>query len=145
MQKNIKAIEEFLERVGDDIREKESELTEAKKHAQKAKKYEALYERDRKLQEFVDKYPETRKQETLAKQRLQDNIVALMKHISKGVETQTNLPSAERFADMKAELTFKEAKMQNSKDTLIVLQKELERRKEELEKITNLDKKSPSN
>ena len=76
--------EESLERFGDEIRDKESELVEAKKHAQKAKKYEALYERDRKLQEFIDKFPETKKQEVTSKQKIQENIVALMKHISKG-------------------------------------------------------------
>jgi archaellum component FlaC len=42
---------------------------------------------------------------------------------------------------MKSELTFKEKKMQNSKDTLGHLSKELDKRKEELEKIVNLDKK----
>ena len=51
---------------------------------------------------------------------MQDTIVALLKHISKHIDSQANLPSADKLADMKSELTFKEKKMQKWEYNLLV-------------------------
>jgi hemerythrin-like domain-containing protein len=48
------------------------------------------------MQEFIDKYPETKRGEQVGRQRLQDTIVALLKHISKHVDSQANLPTADK-------------------------------------------------
>jgi hypothetical protein len=57
------------------------------------------------------------------KARLQETIVLLLKHISKSVDASQNLPSQDKLADMKADLSFKQAKLQNSQETMLVLQK----------------------
>jgi len=141
MEKRIKMMEEVVERYQDEIREKENELVQAKNHAQKAKKYEAVYERDRKMTEFIETFPQASKEDGARKVELKRMVVALMQHISKGLQQGENVPDAEQLSDMKKELSFKEQKLNNSKDTLNVLQKDLEKRKAELEKINSLDKK----
>lgn len=141
MEKRISMMDTVVERYQDEIREKESELVQAKNHAQKAKKYEAVYERDRKMQEFIDTFPQANKDENARKKELKNVVVALMKHISKGLQASESAPDAEQLSDMKKELSFKEQKLSNSKDTLNVLQADLSKRKAELEKINTLDKK----
>lgn len=57
------------------------------------------------------------------KQRLQETILLLLKHISKGLDAQQGVQSAEKMAELKADLSFKETKLQNAKETLAVVQK----------------------
>merc|ERR1740130_458142 len=90
-EKRIKQVDALVERYQDDIRAKENELAEAKKHAQKAKKYEAVYERDRKMQEFIDEFPQMGQKDKKDLSDLKFTIVALLKHISKGVSLAENL------------------------------------------------------
>lgn len=79
--------------------------------------------------------------------------MALLRHISKGLSNSAQLSSTggvnggvatadgEKFSELKSELTFKEEKMVDSQKTLATLRIELEKRKEELEKIEQLDHK----
>lgn len=124
-----------------DIQSKEAELTEAKKHASKAKKYEAVHERDRKMQEFIDSFPPAMEQEKQNKQTLQQTIVTLMKFISKELGMSNKVPDQKQLSELRQELSFKERNLKNSQTTLSMLQKDLEQRREELEKINQLDKK----
>jgi len=140
-EKRIKQVDALVERYQDDIRAKENELAEAKKHAQKAKKYEAVYERDRKMQEFIDEFPTVHAEEVANLGKLRSTIVALLKHISKQLQSTENLPDAQQLSEMKDELSFKEQKLKNSKNTLTLLNTDLQLRKEELDKINILDKK----
>lgn len=138
-EQRSKMLEEQLETYQDLIREKEQELSEAKKHALKAKKYEAVYERDRKMQEFIDQFPTAMQGEKENIGKLKNTIVALLKHISKGIASAENVPDQEKLADMRSELSFKEQTLANSKSTLQALEKDLAKRKDELEKIDSLD------
>lgn len=140
-ERRLKDLDATVEKQHDAIRLKEQALAEAKKHAQKSKKYEAVYERDRKMQEFLDEFEGVFKAEMANKGTLKSTIVALMKHISSQIATSENLPDASQLSDMKDELTFKEQKLNNSKNTLTLLESDLSLRKEELQKIENLDKK----
>lgn len=141
VERKIKKMEQEIEQIQDEIREKEEEVIEAKKHAQKAKIYDALFDRERQMQEFIDHFPEERKAAKAEREYVQTTIVALLRHISKTAESQQNLPSADKFADMQSELSFKEAKLQASKETMEALKKDEAKRREELEKMTSLDKK----
>jgi hypothetical protein len=140
-ERRIQQMEDIVEKYQETIRDKENELAEAKKHSQKAKKYEAVYERDRKMQEFIDDFPKMQVKDKEDLVNLKFTVIALLKHISKGVSVEENLPDAEQLADMKQELSFKEQTLKNAKDTAALLNSDLAKRKEELEKINNLDKK----
>lgn len=63
---------------------------------------EVLQKRDQEMTEFIEKFDQTR-QEALADQRIvKSTIVALLEHISQGLESQHQMPSRER---MKVRLT----------------------------------------
>lgn len=141
LERNIKETEAAVEHTQEAVRNKENDLLEARKNAQKAKKYEAVYERDRKMQEFIDRYPENLSQENRKLDQLKNSIVALMKKISKNMAQADALPDVDKFGDMKSDLAFKETNMQNSKTTLSLLESDLQQRKDELDKISSLDTK----
>jgi len=97
------------------------------------------------MQEFIDKFNDAKQTELDNRAKLQETIVLLLKHISKGVLLQHNMPSTDKFDDAKKELTFKEEKLKHSKNTRQILEKELEKRKEELHRIKDWTKRSLSN
>lgn len=134
-------MEEEIDTLNDNVRDKEEEIVNAKKMAAKAKKYEAVYERDRKMQEFIDSFPENKAKHHDNMEKLKATNIALLNHISKNIHHQQNLPNAENLAEMKQELSFKESKMSHSQATLQRLNVDLDRRKDELVKIESLDKK----
>jgi hypothetical protein len=57
------------------------------------------------------------------KARLQETIVALLKHSAKAVTLQQNVPTADQFSEVKNELNFKEARLKNAKETRDALEK----------------------
>jgi intraflagellar transport protein 74 len=141
MERQKKLLEDQLDKYQDEIRSKETEIANAKKHASKAKTYETFYERDRKIQSFIDGFDREKAEEIEQKKSIQKTVVALLQHTSKGLALQLQLPDGKRFSEMRNDLSFKEQKLENSKQTLQLLQKDKEKRKEELDKINNLDKK----
>ena len=137
----LKNLEADVDRNHDLVREKQTDITNAKKHASKASKYEALYERDRKLQEFIDKFPEAKKKEEEKKAVIQKTIVSLLQHISKGIGRQGEIPDASRLQEMQDELAFKQQQKSASETTLEMLKSDLAVRKKDLDKINQLDTK----
>jgi intraflagellar transport protein 74 len=143
LESRVKQMERDIERMQDEAKELEQTLAEARKHALKSKKYEAVYERDRKMQHFLDQFSATQRAEVQNKRTLQDTIVSLMQHISKNIDRSENLPSAERMSDLQNELSFKGSQKANSEATLQRMKSELGERRTELDKILALDKKLP--
>jgi intraflagellar transport protein 74 len=141
LEKQLKNLEESIESGQEEVRAKENELQESKKIAQKAAKYAAVYDRDKKMQEFIDNYAGLQRSEEQTKAKLQNVIVALLAHLSKQKQSAESLGNKEQFDEIKAELSFKQDKMKNAAETLAALQKDKEKRLEELEKITSLDSK----
>lgn len=154
MEKQIKRMEQSIEKLSDALRSKETELSEAKKHSTKAKKYEAIYERDAKMSEFISQFPQLKNQEIESKRKNKETIVNLLKHISKEINAAAALSGgegaaagagggadAEKYNEMKDEQSFKSKKLADSEKTLAGLQADLVKRKEELEKIESLDSK----
>jgi chromosome segregation ATPase len=111
-------VSDALEQLQDTISEREEELKEAKRLSMKEKKLSALYEKAAKIAEYLEAYPRAKKEQKQQLQQLERTIVALMRHVSKGVETSGNIPSKAELSNMQSELSFKEQRMQNSKETL---------------------------
>lgn len=143
LDKRVKSTEEGTDKLQELIEKKDEELKEAQKYAQKAKKYEAVYEREKKMQEFIESYPQLLQEENDKKGSLQNLVVALLKHISKGILQKESLPDVEKFEDMKGDLAFKEATKQQSEQTLSSLKQENDRMQAELERLAGLDVKLP--
>lgn len=147
IEAKIAKMESSVEKLSDQLRAREAELGESRKHSSKAKKYEAVYERDAKMHEFLEAFPRVRAEEQEQKRKLRDVIVALLRHISKGVAQASTLssssgaPDASQLGELKSELTFKEEKMADSAKTLALLQTELAGAKEKLAQVEALDSK----
>jgi hypothetical protein len=140
-EKTQKLTEQATEKLQEAIQQKETEMADAKAHKRRAEKYEVLYTKDAKIQEFIDSYPKFKDDQSHQKKQLEKTIVMLLQHISKNLAAQTNLPDQSKFEELKSELSFKESRIKHSKSTLQKLEVELAQRKEEIEKINGLDKK----
>merc|ERR1712098_768901 len=67
--------------------------------------------------------------------------VGLLVHISECMESDGVNRTEMAMKEMKRDITFKEQQKKEAEDTLIYSEKELEKRKAELDKINNLDSK----
>lgn len=154
LEKTIKRLEVQIEKLTDNLRNKETEMGDAKKHSMKAKKYEAIYERDGKMSEFLKDFPQLKNLEIENKKKMKEIVVALLKHLSKELNaaatlsgeggegsTGTKGPDAGQYTELKDEVSFKDQKLADSEKTLVALQGDLAKRREELEKIESLDAK----
>jgi len=151
MEREMKRLSSSIENLNDQTRRRENELSEARKHASKAKKYDAIYERDGKMDEFIAAFPQVKNGEIENKRKMKELVVALLEHCSKEIKQAAQLsgeggaaaggPDAARYGDLKDEVSFKDKKLADSEKTLATLQADLAKRREELEKIESLDAK----
>jgi intraflagellar transport protein 74 len=105
------------------------------------KKYNELRAKDDFLRNFManfDKEKEDALNDMSARQQM---IVQLLEHISVNITERENMPSQEKVAELKSELEFKNEQKNLSQTTLQRLEKDLELRKKELEKVSNLGDK----
>lgn len=97
-----------------------------------AAKYDLLVKRDQEMTAFMDKFDETRESILAEQQHAKDVIVALLEHISRGIEDSTNLPTQEAMGEMEEAKTFKEKNLATAQKTMESLQAERKKREKEL-------------
>ena len=69
----------------------------------------------------------------------QETITALLEHMSKNMNRQTALPGKNQVEEMKKDHNFKQRQLNEAESTAASLQVEVDARKGDLEKITNLE------
>lgn len=104
-------------------------------------KYEKLRQRDDEMSSFISQFEATRTSTLRDQQQTQDVIVALLEHVSQGLEQQHSMPSQQRLREMRDEATFKERQLESSQQTTQRLIQERKQREAEMIKIENLDEK----
>ena len=110
--------------------------------AERNAKYEELMNRDREMQDFLDKFDEKRYENLTRNAELERNIEELLHRLSSlSRKSISNLPSASGFSEMKSDLAFKEKEMKNSENTMDALLQERDRRMQDLEKVGQLEVK----
>lgn len=57
-----------------------------------SQKYETLYKRDQEMTEFIDRFPEMRDKELSEQSKTKETVVALLEHISNGINREVNMP-----------------------------------------------------
>lgn len=135
LREQIKAASKQLAELTDELAERKGESGGDKD------KYEKLRQRDDEMTEFANQFEETRNS-TLADQvQTQDTIVALLEHISQGLEQEHSMPSQQRLREMRDEATFKERQLESSQQTTQRLLQEKKTREAEMAKIDKLDEK----
>ena len=106
-----------------------------------AAKYELLVKRDQEMTAFMDKFDETREGVLAEQQHAKDVIVALLEHISRGIEDSSSMPTQEAMGEMEEAKSFKEKNLATAKRTMESLQAERKKREKELELLKDSEPK----
>ncbi|GMH77967.1 hypothetical protein TL16_g10678 [Triparma laevis f. inornata] len=104
-------------------------------------KYELLFQRDAEMSEFLQNYDSQRDETLKDQEATKQTIVALLEHISSGIGSSEEMPSAERLEEMKDEVSFKTKQLETSQQTMARLQQQRAKRIQEMQKINTLDQK----
>lgn len=137
-----KQLEEQLAGSRKQLRDLDEELEERKTETGGDKdKYDKLRQRDEEMTEYISSFEQTKKSILEDQAATRDTVVALLEHISQGLEHENNMPSQQRLRQMRDEATFKERHLESSKQTTQRLLLEKKQREAELLKIDNLDEK----
>lgn len=128
---NTKALEEKANMLKEEIQRTSKQLEEleaanATNEAEDGddKKYELLVKRDQDMQQFMDKFDETRIGILQEQQTCQDTIVALLESISKDMDESGAMPTQEALGEMEDAKAFKERNLATAQRTMESLQKE---------------------
>merc|ERR1711988_1795686 len=90
---------------------------------------------------YLKAYPEEKKKNVNGVLRAEKNIVTLLKHISGEMNRRTALPSRADVNQLGDELAFKQSQFENAESTLQRVQLELNERKQDLERVEELERK----
>jgi intraflagellar transport protein 74 len=130
-----KSSQKSLQELGDELTERTGESGGDKD------KYDKLRQRDEEMALFIEEFDATRGSTLEDAGRARETIVALLEHVSLGLEQEHSMPSQQRLREMKDEATFKERQLESSQQTTSRLVHERRQREAELLKIENLDEK----
>ena len=91
----------------------DTDIEERKGESGDSQKYEMLFQRDQEMTSFIDSF-EKRKQDEMSEQsKTQETIVALLEHISRGLQREGSMPSKNKLKEMQVDLSFKEKQATN--------------------------------
>jgi len=142
VDERVRQTKEEFRRVTQTVAELTADLAERNNGGNSEKdKYEKLYARDREMTEFIDKFDAAKTELVAETEGTQARIVALLEHISQGLESEGSMPDQARAEEMSEEATFKAKQLESSQATMARLMAEKEQRAQEVEKIASLDEK----
>ena len=139
---NYKVLKEQIAQLKKQTKDLDDDLHDRNKNDTSEKdKYEKLKQRDDEMTSFIRDFDDEKAKTLEETKATQETIVALLEHISLGLERETTMPTQNEYESMKEEATFKERQYESAKETTVRLLKEKEQREAELIKIDNLDEK----
>jgi len=141
LEKSLKTTNDEMSNMRRLIGDHEEQLEQRKSDEGTHQKYEVLFQRDQEMTQFIENYDETEKKGLQEQKDTQQVIVQLLEAMSKDLGRQNNMPTVAQVSEMQSDLTFKERQLKASQSTQERLEAELNKRKAELEKIDQLDKK----
>ena len=138
-EKEIMELRKIIETYQRNIKEIETDLRENRKDNDDSQKYEILYQKEKEISDFMQKFEE---EKTTYEQQIKDHqemIAGLLEHMQKNLARQHKLPSQMQVDEMKKDLNFKQKQLENAESTAAKLAVEVEQRQNDLEKIKNLE------
>jgi len=114
LEKDVGDVRRMIETYQRNIKEIEQDLQEKKTGAagggegDEAQKYEILYQKEREINEFMERFEEEKTQYEREIAETQTTVSLLLEHMQKTMVRQNNLPTAAQYKDQKAELAFKQ-------------------------------------
>jgi intraflagellar transport protein 74 len=141
LESSLKTVNDEMGRMRRQIGDHEDQLEQRKSDEGTHQKYEVLFQRDQEMTQFIENYSETEKKGLQEQKDTQQVVVQLLEAMSKDLGRQNSMPTVDQVNEMQSDLTFKERQLKASQSTQERLEAELNKRKAELEKIDQLDKK----
>merc|ERR1711991_772776 len=133
MSNKIEATQNEVDRLRKTLDEFEMPTEDESASSNDDKKYELLQKRDQDMTVFMDNFDASRDEVLVQTKTTKETIVALLEHISQGLDTSTTLPSQEALGEMKDNKSFKEKNLATAERTMASLQAEHRKREKELE------------
>lgn len=140
-EKKITELKKIIETYQKNINELEADLSEQKTDQDESKKYEALHKRDREMTQFMENFENTKAEESLQVEQLENTITTLLEHMSKSISKSTAMPSKGDVSNMKGDLVYTKGLVEDSENTYARVKVELEQRQADLDKINTLEGK----
>jgi intraflagellar transport protein 74 len=144
MENRCKEIEDEMGKLNKQKKELVADMQDREKGGNAktdSRKYELLFQRDAEMTSFLESFEKQRSDALNDQERTRATIVALLEHISSGINAGDELPSQEKLEEMKEEVTFKTKKLETSQQTIARLQEQRIKRVQEMDKINTLDEK----
>lgn len=140
-ERKMTELKKIVDTYQKNINELESDLVEQKTDQDESHKYEALHKRDNEMTTFMETFEETKESESRQIEQLENTIVTILEHTSKGIAKSGALPSRSDVKDMKGDLAYTKGLVEDSENTFARVKVELEQRQNDLEKINTLEGK----
>ena len=141
LEEELSEVNDEMSRLRRSVGDHEDELEQQKSNEGQNQKYEVLFKRDQEMTKFIEDFAETEAKGLAQQKETQQMIVSLLEAMSKDLARQNNMPSRDQVSEMQNDLSFKERQLKASQSTQERLEAELEKRRAELQKIDQLDKK----
>ncbi|XP_022087754.1 intraflagellar transport protein 74 homolog [Acanthaster planci] len=139
MDRQIQEYRDQINTLQEEIRQLDMDLEEHQ--GEKNMKYKELKKRDETMTEFLESFEDTKSQEMEHKANLEENIVAILSHLSRNLGRTKHMPSPQELARMQDDLSFKQTEMQKSEATATSLAGESARLQMDLQKVEQLEAK----
>ncbi|KAL5017535.1 hypothetical protein ScPMuIL_007124 [Solemya velum] len=139
MERQSVEMQEKIEQMSEEMAQLDMDLEE--NQGEKNQKYKELKKREESMNEFLETYEQSKKDETEKIAQLEENVVNILEHTSRNMARFTNLPSPQELMTMKEDLAFKEGEMKKSEHTTLSLAGDSDKLNQDLQKIEQLEGK----
>ncbi|KAM7444623.1 Intraflagellar transport protein 74 [Porites harrisoni] len=139
MERKTAELREKIETLNGEIQQLDMDLEEHQ--GERNVKYKELKKREETMDDFLDTFEEVKANEQTRKQQLENTVVNILEHISRGMVRTKHMPSPAELQRMKDDLNFKETEMHKSQSTAASLGSEHTRLQMDLEKVEQLETK----
>ncbi|XP_033636610.1 intraflagellar transport protein 74 homolog [Asterias rubens] len=139
MDRQIQEYRDQISTLTDEIQQLDLDLEEHQ--GEKNMKYKELKKREETMTEFLDTFEETKAQESEHKSNLEENIVAILSHMSRNLSRTKHMPSPHELSRMQDDLNFKQTEMHKSEATASTLAGESTRLQLDFQKVEQLEAK----
>ena len=131
----------MVETYQQNMRELDNDLRGNSTAGNEEQKYEILYQKEKEINEFTEKFEVEKKQLENEISDDQLHIASLLEHMQKTIARQNKLPTQQMVEEMKNDLKFKQGQLEDSETTAARLRVQKEQIKADLDKVKSLEER----
>ena len=131
----------MVETYQQNMRELDNDLRGNSTAGNEEQKYEILYQKEKEINEFTEKFEVEKKKLENEISDDQLHIASLLEHMQKTMARQNKLPTQQMVEEMKNDLKFKQGQLEDSETTAARLRVQKEQIKADLDKVKSLEER----